>query len=334
MKKILIIPPTRPWYMEAQAEYLIRHLSDEFFIELADVPYPPYDNFLDRYPETNPFQRNPDDYDLVFPLLATHWGITERDKYAHKTAIVMYEPGEGRHEDVAVVGCATPVVEAACKVPYHSLRFGIDTDLFKPIPMVREDNLLHIGIVGTHINPRRQIIEGIIPLLDMPGVRFLFFPSSWANNGGDLEKVGGKKFLERVVTGEKYWPGLPNLYNRLDVLVRIDNSYGYSFPTLEAAACGVPVITTYQGIDHHITDAGGGLMLLPSEGGPRWPFNHEEELIKKLRIAIETMRDNPSQRKAAGKNARDEIERNWTWDKFIPAWREFFREGVNNARQV
>lgn len=331
MKRILIIPPTRPWYLEAHYEYLIRYLSDEFFIEIADVPYPPYENFLDRYPETYPFQRNPDDYDLIIPMLATHWVITERDKYAHKVGVVMYEPGEGRHQDVAVVGCTTPVVEQKCSVPFHSLRFGIDTELFKPLMFKREDDLLHVGMIGTHINPRRQILE-ISSLFDMPGVKFDFYPSTWANQGGDLNKVGGKEFLKRVVTGDKYWPGLPNIYNRMDVLLRIDNSYGYSFPTLEAAACGVPVIATYQGIDHEVTEAGGGILILPDPPYEnRWPFNEEQQLIKKVREAIETMRDDADRRLAMGLNARQFVRFNYTWDKHIENWREFFREGIANA---
>lgn len=325
-----------PWYMSAHFEYLIRYLSDEFFIEIADVPYPPYENFLDRYPETNPFQRNPDEYDLIMPMLATHWGVTQRDKYAHKTAIIFYEPGEGRWQGVAVVGGTTPEAEKlGVDVKVHSLRFGIDTKLFTPFPMVREDNLLHVGVVGTHINPRRQILEGMVPLFDMPGVRFMFFPSSWVNNGGDLNKVGGKEFLKRVVTGDKYWPGLPNIYNRMDVLLRIDNSFGVSFPTLEAAACGIPVITTYQGIDHLITEAGGGILILPDPPHEkRWPFNEEEQLIKKVKEAIEFMRDNPAKRKLMGKMGRLEIERGWQWPKFIPAWREFFREGVKRSHEM
>lgn len=314
--------------MEAHYEYLIRYLSDEFFIEIADVPYPPYANFLDRFPETSPFQRNPDDYDLVVPMLATHWVITERDKYAHKVGIVMYEPGEGRHQDVKVVGCATPIVEQDCRVPHHSLRFGIDTELFKPLRFQRQDNKLHVGVIGTLTNPRRQIKE-IESLFDMDGVKFDFYPSSWVNNG-DIERSGGRKYLENVVTGDKYWCGLPNIYNRMDVLLRIDNSYGYSFPTLEAAACGVPVITTYQGIDHHITGAGGGIMLLPDPPyDKRWPFNEEEQLIKKVKSAIEFMRDNQDERKIMGVMARDEVVQSWTWEKHIENWRQFFRDGTN-----
>lgn len=317
--------------MEAHYEYLIRYLSDEFFIEMGQVPYPPYDNFLDRYPETSPLMKNPRNYDLIVPLLPTHWGVVEHDEYAPKTAVVMYEPGEGRWHHAKALAGATPLADSAeygrkC----HSVRFGIDTELFKPYPMIREDDLLHVGVIGTYINPRRQIIEGIKPLYDMPGIRWMFFPGNWVNNGGTPERIealGGRQFLDRIVDGDKLWPGLPNIYNRLDVLVRIDHNYGVSFPTLEAAACGVPVIATYQGIDHLITEAGGGILLQPEEGG-RWPVERSGELVEKLKNALEFMRDNPAKRKKMGKAARKEVETFWTWEKQIPAWRKFLREAT------
>lgn len=339
MNKILFIKSGvgGGWYMEAHYEYLIRYLSDEFFFEIADLPYPPYENFLNRWPETSPLQKNPDDFDLLVPILASHWGVTEREKYAHKMGIVQYEPGEGEWHNVAVVGTTTPVADEALPIPHHKLSFGIDTELFRPYPMTREDDLLHVGIVGTYVNPRRQIVEGIKPLFDMPGVRFMFFPSNWVNNGGHRERMdllGGKEFLNRVVTGDKSWPGIPNVYNRLDVLVRIDNSYGFSFPTLEAAACAVPVIATYQGIDHFITEAGGGILLKSKDSEKRWPFYHEEELVAKLRDAIEYLRDNKLERISMGVNGRLEVRKNWSWDKAkLDAWREFFREGIKNANK-
>lgn len=32
-----------------------------------------------------------------------------------------------------------------------------------------------------------------------------------------------------------------------------------------------------------------------------------------------------------GKNARQKIEDNFTWDKHIEGWRKFFREATHNA---
>jgi hypothetical protein len=34
-----------------------------------------------------------------------------------------------------------------------------------------------------------------------------------------------------------------------------------------------------------------------------------------------------------GYNARVEVEKNWTWEKYIKNWRRFFREGLNATRK-
>lgn len=326
MKKILFVPPgiQGGWYVQAHIEYLIRYLSDEFFIEMAQVPYPPYENFLDRFPDTSPLERNPDEYDLIVPLLPTHAGV---DHQKYPMAIVMYEPGEGHWTIAKALGATTPIVEAGDygKIPVHSLRFGIDTELFKPYPMVREDNLLHVGVIGSYGSPRRMIEEAVKPLFGLEGVRIMFFPQNWVNKGGTPEKIdslGGMDFINRVVEGDKYWTGIPNMYNRMDVLLRVDASYGYSFPTLEAAACGVPIITTDMGIDHLITEAGGGILI---EGNPLNWINNGEELAKKVREAVIWMRDHPQEREAMGVRARWEIEDKWKWEHHIPAWRDFLR---------
>lgn len=137
------------------------------------------------------------------------------------------------------------------------------------------------------------------------------------------EPLGGQEFKKRVVAGGKSWPGIANLYNQLDVLVRIDNSYGISFPVLEAAACGVPVIATNQGIDHLITKK-GGILLEPEEGG-HWPLNRSEELVSKLQNALEFMLEYPKKRKEMGRAGRKEILQNWTWNKYLDGWREFLK---------
>jgi len=332
VKKILFIPPgiQGGWYMETHYEYLIRYLSDEFFIEVAQTPYPPYEDAWKRT-EVSPFDRNPDDYDLLVPLLPSHWGVLDREKYKHKTAVVMYEPGEGDWTRAKFLASTTPVADNTdYDERIYPVRFGIDTLLFQPYKMLREDKLLHVGVVGSYGNPRRQIMEGIKPLYDMPGVRWMFFPQSWVNNGGDFESLGGEEFKKLVVAGGKKWPGIPNIYNRLDVLVRIDNSYGLSFPVLEAGACGVPVITTYQGIDHLITEAGGGILLLPDPPhDKKWPIGEGEQLVGKLRIALEYMRDHPRKRKQMGMYGRIEVVKNWQWDKKkIDGWRKFLREAT------
>jgi glycosyltransferase involved in cell wall biosynthesis len=328
VKKILFIPPgiQNGWYMENHYEYIIRGLSDEFFIEQATTPYEPYDNFIDRYPSTSPLDRNPNDYDLLVPILPSHAGVNILE-YKHKTAIVMYEPGEGHSAVAKTLAGATPYADQAnyegrkC----YPVRFGVDTEIFKPYPMLREDDLLHVGIVGSLGTPRRMIEQVIKPLFDLEGVRIMLFPSPWINNGGEpevIEKLGGMEFIKRCVSGNKRGVGVANMYNQLDVLIRCDASYGYSFPVMEAAACGVPVIATDCGIDHFITEAGGGILI---EGNPLNYINNHEELRDKVREAVIWMRDHPRKRKAMGKAGREEILKNWRWYKHLPAWRKFLR---------
>jgi len=324
MKRILIIPPHK-WYMEANAEYLIRYLSDEFFMEIAQVPYEPYTNFLSRFPNENPFMRSPDDYDLIWPLLPTHWHI-DKDKYRHKVATVFYCPNEGEFTGVAAIGATTPRIEEAFKesnTPYHSLRFGIDTNLFRPYKMVREDNLLHVGMVGTLGNSRR-LVTAIVPALKkIPGVRLMLFLNMSPRDQKELSEVGGD--LNLIEGGDKWWPGLPNIYNQLDVLLRIDHDPGYAFPALEAAACGVPSIMTDCGIEHLLAKAGAGKLI---EGDRAYYMNNQDKVAKEVVEKVIWMRDNPTDREQMGWMARKEIEAYWTWDKHIDNWRKFFRKGL------
>ena len=216
-----------------------------------------------------------------------------------------------------------------------NLHFGIDADLFKPLNFSREDKLLHVGMIGTLNNPRRftkPIIEAVGKL---PGVRLMLFPTHMFNQH-DVDLLGGKQILQYVESGELSWPGLVNAYNRLDVLIRCDIDPGYSFPVLEAAACGVPVIATNSGIDHFITNQGGGLLIGADEtdnngSGRAWYQSHESELLWEIVAAVEYLRDNPKDRKEMGKNGREEIVKNWDWGQFIPVWEEFFQDGINRA---
>ena len=337
MNRILIAPPLNDWYLEAHAEYLIRYLGDEFFMEIADIPYEPYTNFISRFPETNPHQRSPDDYDLIWPLLPSHWVITDKDKYAHKVATVFFQPGEGRH-DVAVVGGATPIAERGMpgEVKMHSLRFGVDIDMFKPFYQAREDKLLHVGMLGNLYNPRRMVPDIINALKDLPGVRLMLFLNQYPRSAHDLDLLGGPESMKYIVTGNKMWCGLPNIYNRMDVLIRADTDPGYSFPVLEAAACGVPVIATDQGIDNFITDAGGGILIKADEkdaygSGRNWYQANQPLVAERIKEAVIQMRDNQVDRQLMAIKARQEIIKNWQWPGFIPAWKDFFREGLEKA---
>src|SRR3990167_7557366 len=109
-KKILCMPPWHQWYVGAHVEYLIRELADEFFMEIATIPYPPYSDYKQRIPPESPFMRNPDDYDLLWAMWAGQW-LVPQEEYAYKMAVVLYQHDDGRSEGCKIVGAATPRVE-------------------------------------------------------------------------------------------------------------------------------------------------------------------------------------------------------------------------------
>ena len=154
----------------------------------------------------------------------------------------------------------------------------------------------------------------------------MLFPHSWQNHGGNWKDWDGEHLMPYVVGGDKRWTGMPNIYNRMDVLLRIDQDPAYSFPTLEAAACGVAIIATDSGIDHLITKAGGGILIT---GDRSQHMNTPEITAERVKEKVIFLRDNRDVAKEMGRKGREEIERNWTWDNFYPAWREFFRKGTS-----
>jgi glycosyltransferase involved in cell wall biosynthesis len=163
----------------------------------------------------------------------------------------------------------------------------------------------------------------ISPLRNLEGIHLILFPTSWQNNGGVFSEWDGEHLMPYVVGGSKLWTGMPNIYNRMDVLLRIDQDPAYSFPTLEAAACGVPVICTNSGIDHLITQAGGGI-LIPGDRDQH--LFHPEITAERVMEKVIFLRDNRDVAVEMGKNGHNEIVINWKWDKFYKDWRLFFRE--------
>jgi len=327
MKKILIIPARRH-SLEAYTEYLIRYLSDEFYFEMGYPPEPPYTDIRTRAATgaTSPLEKNPDEFDLIYPHFTTHWFLEPSEKYRHKVALAFLEPGTYQ-DNVAVIGATSkPVEESFGSYPYHSLRFGVDTNLFVPFPMVRTDDLFHIGFVGNLQTPRRYLKELVMPLHGLERSRLMLFPTVWYKHirPDEIERCGGQAFIDDIVDGDKWWSGFPNCYNQMDIYIRSDIDAGCQFTNLEAASCGVPLVTTDTGYGKEICEAGGGIFIDPTD-------RNLERIEKEIRDAVIWMRDHKEERKEMGRNARKFIVENYTWDKFTDAWREFFREGLRKA---
>src|SRR3990167_1514044 len=329
MKRILFMPP-EPWYVENHMEYLIRYFSNEYFMEQGMAG----DETARR---ANPLLKNPDDYDLLIPLLPTHPTIDTK-KYGYKMAAILWEPREGVWNQVKMCAATTPLAVRCMErdgwANYVAATPGIDTELFRPIPFAREDSLLHVGVVCCFHNPRHRVKDVILPLLDIPGVKFDFYARNfWPERDNDIIAAGGDRFLENVRDGNKTWPGVANTYNRMDVLLKVDADPGLTFPIMEAAACLKPFIATNVGIEGEFAEAGAGIVINadePDEDGNHrgWYISNIPATIARIRSAIEFLRDNPLERNIMGKAGREYMLEKYTWEKQLPNWREFFRRAL------
>lgn len=328
--KILIIPARRH-LLEAYYEYIIRFLGDEFYFEQGYPPAPPYTDITKRVwtGETSPLEKNPDDFDLILPHFTTHFFLDPVEKYYHKMVLAFLEPGSA-HQDIKVIGATNkPCEDAFGDTPHHKLRFGIDTEVFLPFPQARLDDKVHVGFLGNIQTPRRYMKELFMPLKDLEGIKLDIYPSIWHKHTrmDEIESMGGQDMLDNIVTGDMWETGLPNIYNRMDIYVRCDIDPGQQLSLMEAAACGVPVISCDPGIGKEIANAGGGFYIDATD-------RDLDRIAKQIKEYVQNLVQNDGSRQIMGINARKFIESNYTWNMHIPAWREFFRDGLRRSHEV
>lgn len=116
---------------------------------------------------------------------------------------------------------------------------GYDPDLFFPKPNYRPIDKLKVGWVGNRDKPykRFDLVEKICDS------QFLeFCPIFWKNVRPHNEMR------------DYYWD--------IDVLLCMSDHEGLPTTVLEAAACGVPIISTPVGVTEHYTYQGGGIAVI------------------------------------------------------------------------
>ncbi len=102
---------------------------------------------------------------------------------------------------------------------------------------------------------------------------------------------------------------MAEFYQGIDVYLCASRTEGGPHPLLEAAASGVPLISTRVGIAPElIRNLHNGILVQRS--------------VEEIRQAVLLLRDNPDLRINMGRNARQVVEQDWTWDiqaqKYIP----------------
>jgi hypothetical protein len=194
----------------------------------------------------------------------------------------------------------TPLHQAVFYTPH-----GVDVHMFKPRaagPFSSPQGELIIGWAGSLTNhPGKRGVEDYI-----------------------LPAINGIKGVSlKLAAREQKWRTQDEMvafYQGVDVQICASRTEGGPHPLLEAAACGVPLISTRVGVAPElITDGENGFLI--------------ERSIAAVRAAVLRLRDNQDLRIAMGRRARETVVQAWNWDLQAAHYIPFFDYGLTPSAQ-
>jgi len=189
--------------------------------------------------------------------------------------------------------------------------FGVDTQVFKPLPGYRNPEYLTVGTVKT--------------LADKYGIDTLI--RAYAKANAEMKKINPRKKLRLIIAGdgpEKIelhdlarsleidsqctWLGkvphseVPKILNQFDVYVALSRSESFGVAVIEASACGLPVV---------VSDAGGlPEVVKEKETGFIVPRNSPNKACNALLgLLIE-----PDMREKMGQKGIEHVKKRYEWN--------------------
>ncbi len=192
-------------------------------------------------------------------------------------------------------------LEAALRREVFYTPNGVDTSFFRPAPAAPSPPL-RVGWAGSlenHTPAHRGVSEFIVPA------------------------VAAVKGAELCLAAREYrWRGVEEMrefYQSLHVYVCASRSEGTPNPCLEAAACGVPVVTTPVGnMPELIRDGVNGLFVTRD--------------VDDIAAALRRLRDDSELRARMGASARVAVEA-WDWRRQAPRYADMFKAVLSRAER-
>ena len=185
-------------------------------------------------------------------------------------------------------------------LPAYYTPNGVDTGFFQPAEVRTPGRSLRVGWTGSLQNQtaeHRGVHEFIAPAVEAAGAEL------------------------RLAVREEKWRDrdeMLDFYHSLDVYVCVSRTEGTPNPCLEAAACGLPVVTTRVGnMPELIRDGENGFFV----------ERDAADIAEKLRW----LRDDPGLRDCLGRAARATAAESWDWRRQAARYEAMFREVLSQG---
>jgi glycosyltransferase involved in cell wall biosynthesis len=208
----------------------------------------------------------------------------------------------------------------------HVVHNGIDATLFRPAPdrsfrreLGVEDDEVLVGAIGNiRVSKAYPVLLQAAAQLrrETRRCRFVIVGRGDDSLHDDLLRQRRELGLERDVILAGFREDIPRVMNNLDVYVLSSSAEGFSLTTVQAMACGIPVLATRCGGPEEIVDDGETGMLVP----PNDPAA--------LARAIETLVADPGMRARFGTAGRATVERRFALRSMVSGYENIYRETV------
>jgi glycosyltransferase involved in cell wall biosynthesis len=230
------------------------------------------------------------------------------------------------------------------------LPHAVESDIFKPLQEEEYKNLLVKGktfFFWTNRNARRKMSGSVVwwfkEFLDKVGREnaFLLMHTDPKDiNGQDLEAIAREVGLTNkefaISPGKVPAQQMAQFYNAADCTINISDAEGFGLSVLESLSCGTPVIVNKTGgmQDQAIGENGEhyGVVIEPASkaviGSQEVPYIYEDRISKEDFIAALEKIHNMTreERKKIGQKAREHVEKNFNFKKYIDSWHTLMQE--------
>jgi glycosyltransferase involved in cell wall biosynthesis len=184
-------------------------------------------------------------------------------------------------------------------------RYGVDVQAFASMHDVRREP--HVLSVG-ELSPRKGfgfLIEalGLIPLARRPPLR-LACNSAIPAERERIERLAAERCVRLEIKTDVPTTELVREYNHAALCVYAPVNEPFGLVPLEAMACGTPVVAVREGgVPESVVDGRTGVLVERDTG--------------RFADAVESLLGDEQLLAEYGRNARDHVAANWTWERSV-----------------
>jgi len=312
-KSVLLIPDSPNWALHKNARDLVKFNKSDLNLDIVI-----FNDFIQDW------ERYYKEYDLLFPMYKSLFFNTLKAGIPHDKVITgirsyhawdkrkTHPPGYNTRPSLNVIRKMRKalLVNTHCKklwyifsqhFPVVHTKYTCDLEMFYPEKKKQNDKIV-IGWTGSLTNHpgKRGYHEFIKPITDEISEFELKVQDGSVNPITDDNKM--REF-----------------YNSLDLYIVASRSEGTPRPAIEAAACGVPVISTDVGIIPELLVEGVNGFIV-------------ERTYEQIKTKLQWIVNNRDILPQMGKNIRQKMEEEFNWENLIYQWTDFLQYSIELKR--